>query len=100
MLKTESVEKRRSRPDIFNDILKIVVKGARKTRIVYGANLNFKLLREYLDDMERQGLLAIEEDGKIVATEKGKEYLIYYQGLRNFGVTGRCSLLSVNESMG
>jgi len=93
MLKTESVEKRRSRPDIFNDILKIVVKGARKTRIVYGANLNFKLLREYLDDMKRQGLLTIE-DGKIVATEKGKEYLVYYRGLRNFGVTGRCSLLS------
>jgi len=83
MLKIESVEKRRSRPDIFNDILKIVLKGARKTRIVYGANLNFKLLREYLDNMERQGLL-VEEDGKVIATEKGKEYLVYYQGLRNF----------------
>jgi len=96
MLKTESVEKRRSRPDIFNDILKIALKGARKTRIVYGANLNFKLLREYLDDMERQGLL-IEEGGKVIATEKGKEYLVYYQGLRNFGVTGSCSLPSIES---
>jgi len=87
MLKTENVERRRSRPDICNDILTIALDGARKTRIVYGANLNFQLLREYLDDLKSQGLV-VEEGDLVKTTEKGKRFVAHYQGFRQFGITG------------
>ena len=74
--------------EISADILRIAKAGARKTRIVYGANLNFKLLNEYLEKLERAGLIA-RELGKteiIRTTEKGRKYLQQYESLKNFGM--------------
>ena len=77
---------RRSNVEIVAEILRIARKGARKTRIVYGANLNFKMLREYLDKLERAGLIVTQpNEGIIKITERGREYLQYYEGLKNFG---------------
>ncbi len=39
---------RRNDLDICADILTAARAGAKKTHIVYGANLNFKLVRKYL----------------------------------------------------
>jgi len=77
---------RRSNIEIVADILRIAKKGSRKTRIVYGANLNFKMLSEYMDKLERAGLIKHSEDnrGMIHTTEKGKEYLEWFRGLREF----------------
>ena len=69
------------------EILRIARKGAKKTRLVYGANLNFKLLREYLNELEKVGLIVdhTEKDGLIETTERGVQYLNYYEGLKQFG---------------
>ena len=49
--------RRRSRVEIIAEILRIAKRGAKKTRIVYGANLNFKMLDNYLQRLEKAGLL-------------------------------------------
>ncbi|MBS7606578.1 transcriptional regulator [Candidatus Bathyarchaeota archaeon] len=79
---------RRSRTEIIAEILRIAKGGARKTRIVYGANINFRLLDEYLKRLERAGLITIES-GKvdiIKTTDKGVEYLRRYENLENLGI--------------
>jgi len=78
--------KRRNNMDIMAEILRIARKGAKKTHLVYGANINFKLLGEYLNQLEGAGLIAnnVERDGLIRTTERGKEYLNYYQNLKQF----------------
>lgn len=48
---------RRSRLEIIIDILEAGKEGINKTSIVYKANLNFKLAREYLDLLQEQGLI-------------------------------------------
>lgn len=39
----------RTRHEVAADILKVAQKGAIKTRIVYGANLNFGIIKKYLE---------------------------------------------------
>ena len=88
MFRRNVMTRRRSHIEISADILRIAKAGARKTRIVYGANLNFKLLNEYLEKLERAGLIA-RELGKteiIRTTEKGRKYLQQYESLKNFGM--------------
>jgi len=80
--------KRRNNMEIMAEILRIARKGAKKTRLVYGANLNFKLLREYLNELEKVGLIVdhTEKDGLIETTERGVQYLNYYEGLKQFSM--------------
>jgi len=85
---TGYMNSRRSRIEIIAEILRIAKGGARKTRIVYGANINFRLLDEYLKKLERAGLI-VEETGKnsiIRTTEKGIEYLRQYKNLESLGI--------------
>ena len=81
-----SSSQRRSNLEIVAEILRTAKKGAKKTRIVYGANLNFKMLNEYLAKLEAAGLIRHSEDngGLIETTDKGKEYLDWFRGLREF----------------
>ena len=74
--------------DIIADILRIARKGAKKTRIVYGANLNFKLLNEYLERLEEAGLITndSEKRGMLKTTDKGRKYLQHYEGFMEFGL--------------
>lgn len=48
---------RRDKLKIILDILDICNDGANKTKIVYQANLNFKMANIYLDIMTNEGLL-------------------------------------------
>ena len=82
------MRKRRNSLDIVADILKIAKNGAKKTHIVYGANLNFKLLEKYTEELESLGLVTIEnENNRIIkTTEKGIRYLNHYQDLQEFNV--------------
>lgn len=81
-----SSSQRRSNLEIVAEILRTAKKGAKKTRIVYGANLNFKMLNEYLAKLEAAGLIRRSENngGLIETTDKGKEYLEWFRGLREF----------------
>jgi len=89
MLKSNHTSQRRSNYEIVAHILRIAKKGAKKTRIVYGANLNFKMLQEYVARLEKAGLVtSYQNDGGLIeTTEKGKEYLLKFYGLKDFGIT-------------
>lgn len=68
---------RRDKLQIILDILDICVKGANKTKIVYQANLNFKMVNIYLDILTNDGLLDLDKDQSklYVTTNKGKDLL-------------------------
>ncbi|MCW4020394.1 MAG: winged helix-turn-helix domain-containing protein [Candidatus Bathyarchaeota archaeon] len=82
------LERKRSNLEIVAEILDVAKNGARKTRIVYGANLNFKMLGEYLERLEKAGLVARSQNngGLIKTTEKGRDYLQKFSILKEFGV--------------
>ncbi len=69
---------RRDRLKIILDILDICNSGANKTKIVYQANLNFKMVNVYIDILMNEGLLHPQDasNGKIfLTTIRGKELL-------------------------
>ncbi|WP_406671472.1 winged helix-turn-helix domain-containing protein [Methanolobus sp. ZRKC4] len=64
---------RRSRLDITIAILKLAADGAKKTQIVYGANLNSTIANKYLIRLEEKEL--IEQKGNMfITTDKGRSY--------------------------
>jgi predicted transcriptional regulator len=69
--------KYRGRLDIIADILSVVNdnNGARKTRIMYQANLSYKLLTQYLNDVVETGLVKFKTNEYYMLTQKGKEFL-------------------------
>jgi predicted transcriptional regulator len=64
---------RRSRTDIAVDILKVAMKGATKTHLIYDTKLNFNIAQKYLE-MLREKELIRHENGLFVTTDKGKIY--------------------------
>lgn len=67
--------KYRDRLQIIADILAITKKGAKKTRVMYQANLSYKLLCKYLYEVSAAGLVVCENGDCYVLTVKGKEFL-------------------------
>jgi predicted transcriptional regulator len=73
---------RRNDLDICADILKVSKAGAKKTPIVYRANLNFKIVKKYLSRLIDNGfLLDGSENGIFVTTERGSDFLEQYARL-------------------
>lgn len=76
---------RRNSIDIDADILRIAKDGARKTQIVYRANLNFAIIRRYLKRLTEQGYIDPPVDtpkGKFYhTTPRGEEFLRRYESL-------------------
>ena len=70
--------KYRNRVDIIADILKVAIEGAKKTRIMYFANLSYKLLEKYLAETSKIGFLRFNHDGYEV-TETGRAFLQRYR---------------------
>ena len=73
--------KNRDRASIAADILSVASKGARKTRIMYKANLSYDQLVEYLKLLVDMGLLEErilenERNPKVyVTTQKGRDFV-------------------------
>lgn len=63
--------KRRSRTDIAVDILRVAMKGAKKSHIVCEANVNFNIASEYLEMLNENELIR-RENGLFITTEKGR----------------------------
>ena len=86
MFRNTDTTQRRSNLEITAEILKIARTGSNKTRIVYSANLNFKMLSEYLAKLEESGLVtySLKSGGLIKTTSKGKEYLEQFSSLKSF----------------
>ena len=68
---------RRNNLDICSDILQVARGGANKTRIVYQANLNFKIVRKYLNRLIDGGLIQPSED-VFITTPKGNQFIEQY----------------------
>ncbi len=64
---------RRSRTAISVEILRAALEGAKKTHIVYSANLNFEVVNKYLALLKEKGLIE-QNDNIYITTEKGKEF--------------------------
>ena len=67
----------RNRLEIIADILNAVGDGAKKTRIMYLANLSYKLLEKYLEETVNVGLVYFNHDCYEV-TEKGRSFIERY----------------------
>lgn len=71
---------RRNDLDICADILRTARTGAKKTQIVYQANLNFKIVEKYLKRLIDNGLLKVE-GRNFTTTRKGVRFLDQYRTL-------------------
>lgn len=76
---------RRSKLDLYADVLRAVKDKSRKTHIVYEANLNFKRCEGYLEKLKENGLVEINAHSPLQwdITEKGREYLEKYKEIRD-----------------
>jgi len=74
--------KRRNDIDICADVLRIAQGGAKKTHIVYQANLNFKIVKRYLSRLMESGLLVFRDE-VYCTTDMGVRFLEVYGGLNS-----------------
>jgi len=72
--------KYRCRFEIIADILSCAASGAaRRTRIMYSANLSHSLLKKYLSETVSLGFIKPNNNGEYEITEKGLAYLRKYK---------------------
>jgi predicted transcriptional regulator len=69
--------KYRRRYQIIADIVRAAEKGAKKTKIMYFANLSYRLLQKYLDDSLKVGFIQ-ESEGGYESTDRGRLFLEKY----------------------
>jgi predicted transcriptional regulator len=72
--------KYRDRVDILADVLEAATENRLKTKIMYSANLNHKLLSKYLEEALTLGFVSTDGNGYGV-TEKGLEFLERYNSI-------------------
>ncbi len=88
----ESFKERRGRLEIIADILLVAKGGAKKTAIVYKANLNFGRARKYLLYLEAKGLIENKNmSNEYQTTERGEEFLHDYLKMKKSLQMGRSS---------
>jgi predicted transcriptional regulator len=70
----------RGKLDIIADILQVVSKNAKKTQIMYQANLSYKVLQRYLKSINAASLIRFEtEEQCYVLTPKGHDFIEAYK---------------------
>lgn len=82
--RSEVRRRNRTRLDIIASILTVATNGARKTHIMYQANLSFRQLEEYLKSLVEKNLLTIsgEPNAPIYEiTPQGIQYLKNFREL-------------------
>jgi len=87
----------RSRLEIVADILGVVREGARKTAIMYQANLSYKLLVSYLKYVIDMGLVRMESGNSYELTEKGSGFLREFENYRERRVEVEKELGEIEE---
>ena len=80
------MSRKRSSFEISADILKVALGGARKSHLVYQANLNFGIIKGYLQELSESGLLQSPMNGSklYTTTDKGIEFINYIEGMKQF----------------
>ena len=70
----------RDRLDIIADILNVASRDAKKTQIMYQANLSYKVLQRYLNEIVTASLIQFENSRQCYQlTDKGHENLDAYK---------------------
>lgn len=73
---------RRSNVQVIADILAEAMNGASKTRLVYKANLNFKVMERYLRFLNDRNMIQLVKEGdgrdRYLITQRGREFLLHY----------------------
>ena len=78
----------RDRLDIIADILNVASREAKKTQIMYQANLSYKVLQRYLSEITTASLVRFEDDKqRYLLTGKGHEYLDAYKEYARYSKT-------------
>jgi len=73
----------RKKFDIIADMLNAVSQGAKKTKIMYNANLSYLLLNKYLAKIMEFGFIHLERKRRwYVITDKGVEFLEIHKAYR------------------
>ena len=67
--------KYRDRLQIIADILSVVSHGAKKTHVMYQANLSYTLLSRYLSEVLESGLVCVVDEDCYKLTERGQSFL-------------------------
>jgi len=75
----------RGRLQIIRDVLLVLVSedGSKKTHIMYGANLSYRLVTQYLDDALKAGLLKFDGKSIYTITSRGEDFLKFYETYEN-----------------
>ena len=78
----------RDRLDIIADILNVASREAKKTQIMYQANLSYKVLQRYLGEIVSSSLIHFEDNKQCyMLTGKGHEYLDAYKEYARYSKT-------------
>ncbi|MCW4003648.1 MAG: winged helix-turn-helix domain-containing protein [Candidatus Bathyarchaeota archaeon] len=88
--------------DIIADILVVVSASAKKTQIMYKANLSYAVLQKYLVEMRGASLIDFEcARGCFILTEKGHAFLDAYReySRRTRNLEKRLSMVQSKKSM-
>jgi len=74
---------RRNSLEITAKILQIAEKGALRSHIAFEAKLNYKCLKNYLDVLEKRGLITSDGNpgNKVRTTQKGRLFAQQYRNL-------------------
>ena len=74
---------RRNSLEITAKILQIAEKGALRSHIAFEAKLNYKCLKNYLEILEKQGLITrdLNPGNKVKTTQKGRLFAQQYRNL-------------------
>ena len=65
----------RGRLQIIADILSVVKGGAKKTHVMYQANLSFTLLKRYLVEVLEAGFVSCDDEDRYSLTRMGQNFL-------------------------
>ena len=85
----------RRKLDIIADILQVASQNAKKTQIMYQANLSYKVLQRYLRKTIAASLMRFDTEEQLyVITVKGKEFL---QAYRDYSKTNKIIERHLND---
>jgi predicted transcriptional regulator len=80
---TVLVTVKRDRVEIMAEILSLCLKPQAKTQVMYGTNLSWKMLQQYLAQLQALKLLGVNnESNRYVTTTRGKEFVQKWKELQ------------------
>lgn len=69
------IGEKRGELEILRDILELAIRGERRTRIMYRANLSYEMLNRYIGVLVERGFLVPAENGAFTVTDGGHALL-------------------------